>query len=169
MPRGVFKRKIKPVIHVIGPSIAYVTLTRGRFACISRYDAPKIGKSNWCVLIHSGREYAIKREGGDFVYMHRVLKKVTDPEIHIDHRNGNGLHNFPSNMRRANRFGNMQNCGKFSTNTTGFKGVCYHKIAKKWMASISGKYLGLFSTPELAHAAYCEAAARLHGEFARTS
>jgi hypothetical protein len=169
MPRGIFKRKIKPIICFIGPSIAYVTLTRGRFTCISTDDIPEIGRFNWCVLLHDGREYAVKRDGDNFVYMHRVLKNVTDPEIHIDHKNGNGLHNFPSNIRCANRFGNMQNVGKFSTNTTGFKGVCYHKLAGKWMASISGKYLGLFPTPELAHAAYCEAAARLHGEFARTS
>jgi hypothetical protein len=32
-----------------------------------------------------------------------------------------------------------------------------------------GKYLGLFSTPDAAFAAYCMAAKQLHGDFAKTA
>jgi hypothetical protein len=50
-------------------------------------------------------------------------------------------------------------------NKSGFLGV--GRIGKRWQARISypgGKdtYLGLFDTPELAHAAYLEAKRRLH-------
>jgi len=57
------------------------------------------------------------------------------------------------------------------SNTSGFKGVSYRKTRRKWIATIQkdGKqhFLGHFNTPELAHMAYCKAAAELHGEFAR--
>ena len=56
-------------------------------------------------------------------------------------------------------------------NTTGRKGVTYNKRLKKFQARIvlnnKRKYLGVFTTTEEAHAAYCAAATELHGEFAR--
>ncbi|MCA8339501.1 AP2 domain-containing protein [Burkholderia multivorans] len=49
-------------------------------------------------------------------------------------------------------------------------GVSSHPNTSRWVARIQhgGKqhYLGMFDTPELAHAAYVAAAKRLHGEFA---
>jgi hypothetical protein len=55
-------------------------------------------------------------------------------------------------------------------NTSGFKGVTFHRKMKKWVAWIraGGKnvYLGLHSTPEAAHDAYVKAAVRVYGEFA---
>jgi hypothetical protein len=67
---------------------------------------------------------------------------------------------------------NNRNCGRDHTNTSGYKGVYWYEDRKKWRAQIGyqGKVtnLGSFDTPEEAHAAYCEAAHRLHGEFART-
>jgi hypothetical protein len=43
---------------------------------------------------------------------------------------------------------------------------------KKWEARIMAfgqlHYLGYYEAPEEAHTAYCEAALRLHGDFART-
>jgi len=60
-----------------------------------------------------------------------------------------------------------------SDNTSGFKGVTRSKGGgKPWQAQIlfdsKYKYLGRFDTPEEAHAAYCEAAATHHKDFART-
>jgi hypothetical protein len=60
-----------------------------------------------------------------------------------------------------------------ANNTSGYKGVCYHKITGKWAARIRLnkclRHLGLFPTPELAHMAYAKAAAELHGDFARAA
>jgi hypothetical protein len=48
--------------------------------------------------------------------------------------------------------------------------VSFHKASGKWIAQIcingKKKHLGLFSTPELAYAAYCKAALEYHGKFA---
>lgn len=93
------------------------------------------------------------------------------PENVVDHRNGIRLDNRWKNLRAATRSQNSQNAGAHKDSFSSLKGAHWHPGAGRWMASImiAGKshYLGLFATPELAHAAYCEAATRLHGEFAR--
>lgn len=93
------------------------------------------------------------------------------PSHQVDHIDGNPSNNSISNLRTATQFENMRNCGRFRTNTSGHKGVTWHKTRRKWDAKImsGGKhhFLGSFSTPEDAAAAYAAAAARMHGSFAR--
>lgn len=94
------------------------------------------------------------------------------PQAVIDHINGNGLDNRIENLRAATRAENNRNSRVKSNNTTGYKGVCFDRREGRFVASIArdGKQfnLGYFETPEDAHAAYCIAAERLHGKFART-
>lgn len=93
------------------------------------------------------------------------------PTKHIDHINGNPSDNRLCNLREADVPENMANSKTPRTNTSGYKGVTWHKLAKKWMASIRVRgtvlYLGLFDTPEAAHAAYSAKALETKGEFAR--
>jgi hypothetical protein len=108
---------------------------------------------------------------------HRLAWYLTtkkDPGfLQIDHINGNRLDNRISNLRAATSSQNGRNRKVNSNNTSGFKGVYYHKKARKWTAQIKSHgrshYLGYFDTPELAHMAYGKAAAELHGDFARAS
>lgn len=56
------------------------------------------------------------------------------------------------------------------TNTSGYRGVSLHQASGKYQAQIrddTGRqlFLGNFSTPEDAAAAYAEAARKYHGEF----
>lgn len=92
-------------------------------------------------------------------------------DVDIDHINLNKCDNRWSNLRLATRAENLRNVGKQTNNSSGFKGVCWHTQKQRWQALIAvdgrNKYLGLFDTPEAAHAAYCVAAEKLHGEFAR--
>jgi len=57
------------------------------------------------------------------------------------------------------------------SNSSGYKGVYLHKKKNKYIAQIKKNkkyyYLGSFYTPKEAHKAYCKAAKKLHGEFAR--
>jgi hypothetical protein len=65
---------------------------------------------------------------------------------------------------------NSQNQVKHSDNTSGFKGVSWHKGANKWVARIRVQkkliHLGCFTTPEQAYAAYCNAANEHYKEYA---
>lgn len=93
------------------------------------------------------------------------------PDNEIDHIDTNKTNNAIKNLRQATNIENHRNTNKPSNNTSGFKGVSYHKTRKKYYASIKVKnklnHLGSFNTPKEAHAAYCDAAKRLFGEFAR--
>lgn len=88
----------------------------------------------------------------------------------IDHRNGNPSDNSWSNLRLANWSQNMRNRRVLRNNETGVKGI--RRIESgRWMARIMANgesyYLGLYDDMTSARKVYAEAAARLHGDFAR--
>lgn len=89
----------------------------------------------------------------------------------IDHIDGNPYNNRFRNLRLASHYQNGCNRKKHSNNTSGLKGVCWHKAMKKWQASIGVEAkkisLGYFTTREEAYAAYCKAAEEMHKDFAR--
>jgi len=88
----------------------------------------------------------------------------------VDHINQIKHDNRIENLRLATNSQNNSNRPKRKDNKSGFKGVSWHKLKKKWQAFITHNnktiYLGCFTTPELAHDAYIAAAAKLQGEFA---
>jgi hypothetical protein len=92
------------------------------------------------------------------------------PRECLDHINGARDDNRIENLREVSHSQNSWNQGAHHDNPTGLKGVTWSKSRGKWRARICVRYkrhfLGWFDTKEAAHAAYCDAAARLHGEFA---
>lgn len=103
--------------------------------------------------------------------VHRIIFKMfygeEPPEV--DHRDTDFLNNRPSNLRAADHGSNIAN-GKRRRKQSGLpKGVGLKRgrycayIRKRGVAH----HLGYFDSAESAHAAYCAAADRLHGEFAR--
>lgn len=95
------------------------------------------------------------------------------PDRDIDHINMDRADNRLSNLRLATCGQNNVNSGTRNDNTSGYKGVIWHKRAKKWWARIhiNGKQidLGYFDDPKDGYAAYCKAAALYYGEFARVA
>lgn len=93
------------------------------------------------------------------------------PEHELDHINCNRTDNRMANLREATHSENVKNTPMRKTNTSGYKGVTWHKHTGKWAAQIKVNskhiHLGIFDTPEEAHAAYCEAAKKYHGLFAK--
>jgi hypothetical protein len=87
------------------------------------------------------------------------------PVFQIDHRDGDGGNNKWENLRLATESQQRMNSRLSSRNRSGFKGVCYHKCAKKYHAQIGVNRqhinLGYFSTIEAAANAY-EAAAKIY-------
>lgn len=103
--------------------------------------------------------------------MSRMLGRPLTQDEYVDHEDRDGLNNRRKNLRLCTFSQNLQNQKRYSNNTTGYKGVSFHKIMDKYQAYINVNkkrfYLGYFDTPEEAHEAYCKAAIELHGEFAR--
>jgi hypothetical protein len=95
------------------------------------------------------------------------------PKRGIDHVNGNKADNRIANLREADQHQNMANVSAYRCNRTGLKGAHYRKDRGKWQSSIMvhGKNikLGMFASPEAAHDAYCAAAKKYFGEFARVA
>lgn len=125
----------------------------------------KPGPVPYILINVDGRAYRAHRLAWLYVYGEW-------PELHVDHANGNSLDNRIANLREAEAWQNLANAKKPVTNTSGYKGVQWHKAAQRWMATIRVRgetvYLGLFDDPAEAHAAYCSKAAETKGEFART-
>lgn len=101
-----------------------------------------------------------------------LLVTEKDPDnMEIDHIDGNPLNNSFENLRLATEAQNAINRKLRSDNKSGFKGV--YQMGKKWAAQIVADkkriYLGVFSSPELAHAEYLKHASVMHGEFARAA
>lgn len=88
------------------------------------------------------------------------------PDKNIDHIDGNPSNDKFDNLREANASQNAQNLSSTKRNKHGFVGVSWDGHRNKWCAQIvvnrKNIRLGRFCTPELAHAAYCAAKAKLH-------
>ena len=101
--------------------------------------------------------------------MSRQLGREIAPGEMVDHIDRNPLNNTRQNLRLATNAQNQHNTGKWATNTSGYKGVFWHKHAQRWKAVIKiGKrvmWLGTFKTPEAAYQAYCEAVKKYRGEY----
>ena len=93
------------------------------------------------------------------------------PVNQVDHKNGIKHANCWINLREATSSQNNCNKEKPSNNTSGYKGIMWHKQCQKWQARIvlNGKFkhLGLYTTPELAYEARLKAEKELHGDFAK--
>lgn len=164
----------RPIL--VDGDVALVTLTKGYTAVIDIADAALVEGVNWCAAVTPYTTYVKRcvRLGGRnvTVILHRIL--INPPQgMEVDHIDGDGLNNRRSNLRLTTHSENCRNRRRRSDNKSGFKGVCWNNSRRKWQAQVhaGGKtnHLGYFTSAEAAHVVYCEAAARLHGEFARMS
>jgi hypothetical protein len=89
----------------------------------------------------------------------------------IDHIDGNTSNNRIDNLRESSKSFNACNSIKRSDNTSGHRGVVWHKKANKWMCQVNLKgkqiYLGLHEDFDLACLVADEARSLYHGEHAR--
>jgi len=119
----------------------------------------QIDKEDWDVLknypwrlLGKNNRYIVAKIGDkNSARLHRIIMNVTDPKVLVDHINMDTMDNRKCNLRLCNCNGNVQNRDKPITNTSGYKGVSWHKQTKMFRANIfinnKQKYLGLFTTP----------------------
>lgn len=130
-----------------------IPLTQGKFALVDDEDFDWLNKFRW-YLSDSGyakRDQHIKLEINKYskktIWMHRIINN-TKGGLFTDHINQNKLDNRKENLRTVTKSQNGFNRGKQSNNTSGVKGVSWHKKAKKWMVEIKHgdlkEYFGLF-------------------------
>lgn len=106
------------------------------------------------------------------IAVHRLIWMMQHGEMPslIDHIDGNRQNNRIENLRLADRCGNAQNKRMHRNNTSGIKGVYWHKRAAKWKAQIvcQNKHynLGLYKSIDEADEVVCLAREMLHGSFA---
>ncbi len=134
----------------------------GKFAIVDDEDYTELSKHRWSL---TGRGYAAR---GDRVTMHRMINK-TQPSLCTDHINQNKLDNRRRNLRSCSIMENAWNRPKRSTNTSGFRGVSFHRKSGRWQAVIcvgnKKKHLGYFLSPSVASAAYERIAVATLGSF----
>jgi hypothetical protein len=171
------KRRVKrhTVVQPQDPSYKIIPLTQGKNVLVDSADYEWLSQWNWSANYckHTRSFYAqrwdVKAEST--VRMHRELL-CCGPTEQCDHRNRDTLDNRRQNLRKCTTSQNQMNHSKHSNNTSGFKGVSWHKVNKKWQALIGLNWkiinLGFFETAEEAAIAYRRAALIYHAEFART-
>lgn len=168
------------------PTEVRSTLTQIKLRELLHYD-PATG--NWTRLVASGRMPA-GSSAGELKSSGYVLISVDGIRYRahrlawlymtghwapgqIDHRNGIRSDNRWDNFRLADNQQNQANKKRHRNNSSGFKGVFWNKQRGRWAAKINPNrrqvHLGFFDDPAVAHAAYCQAAQRYFGEFARAA
>ena len=151
-------------------------MAQPRYAKVDPADYKRLKGYEW--IARKGRNsfyaqrYVARGKGKSdtLVYIHQEVIKVPKGMV-TDHINHDGMDNRSTNLRAATQAQNLRNRKKFNKLfTSKYKGVCWHKMTRKWHASISFNnkiiYLGIFKNEIDAAKAYDEAAKKYHGEFA---
>jgi hypothetical protein len=131
----------------------------------SRYSCKVAGflfKEGYLGISIYGKQKLLHRMA--FLYCHGYL-----PEV-VDHKDQDVTNNRISNLRPATKSQNAMNAKTISTNSSGYKGVGFHKKTGKWRGRVmldkKEYHVGLFETAEEAAEAANAKRAELHGEFA---
>ena len=154
-----------------------IPLTQGQFTLVDDADYGWLNHYKWYAhKDHSGNFYAIrqssKKNGERFtIHMHRVILGLERGDIReTDHQNHNTLDNRRDNLRICNHAQSQRNKKSCSNTTSRFKGVCWNKREKKWVAQIcinrKREHIGYFKDEKEAARAYNSVAKKYFGKFA---
>lgn len=147
-------------------TVKEIILSNGKRTLVDDSDYEELNKFKWSCV---GVGYVQRGSCSSAVLMHRQILQAPRG-IEVDHVNRDPLDNRRCNLRLATRRQNECNKGLKSTNTSGYKGVKYHKREKKWRAEIrlNGRtvHIGSYKTPREAAIAYNNMAFKINGEFA---
>lgn len=171
MPSAQQAMKLPIAPEALKASLNYDSETGNLYRISNRQGGFKIGAlagykhhSGYIYIKVNGKTYAAHRLAWLFHY-----GEIPDGEI--DHINCNKSDNRIINLRLSDRKGNVCNVGLRKDNTSGVKGVSWHRECGKWVAYVrhNGRkiYVGLFSELSDAADAVSEMRKSLHKDFAR--
>jgi hypothetical protein len=161
-------------------SVREIPLSKGYIALIDECDFERVAQYKWTVVLGYGDvrnrtpyAYRADRSTGKQVniLLHRFILNAPKG-MRVDHKDLNGLNCTRKNLRLCTASQNQHNRDKQANNTSGYKGVSSSGVkAGRFRAVIRvndrTRHLGVFDTALEAARCYDEAAARLHGEFAK--
>lgn len=153
-----------------------IPLTQGQFAMIDNEDFDLVNRYKWTANKIGNTFYAItgawdrELKKQTPIRMHRLVMKVYDSSIFIDHIDHNGLNNCKYNLREATRLQNQLNSPPRKNKNSKYKGVYWCKCARAWRVKIrhnqKNKMCGTFHNEVEAAIKYNEVAFKMYGEFA---
>lgn len=139
-------RIIKTVAHNNYDGTWRIETSHGDEILIDEEDLDLVMRYSFSV---NGRGYAHAHINGKCITIQRYILGITDPDVTIDHINGDKLDNRRANLRVCTRQQNCCNRGIGSNNRSGCTGVSMRKNGK-FIARIvhAGKenWLGTFAT-----------------------
>lgn len=152
------------------PDIAYIPLTKRKFAIVDKADYERLSQYKWFVLDgRNGAFYAGRKEGYRIIPMHRDIMQPP-PGMVVHHINGNGLDNRRCNLQIC-RAEENQRYRQLGTTASGFVGV--YPYGKRWRTLVQNKdgilYQQVFADKIEAAKARDDAAAAHFGESARVN
>jgi hypothetical protein len=148
-----------------------IQLTQGKVTQVSDHRFEYLNQWKWQAhkLYRYNKWYATRNENGKEIRMHRVITNAPDG-MDVDHIDNDGLNNQDENLRVCTHAQNLANQGTQKRNTSGYKGVAWHKGNKMWQANITlnGKPASVGYSKDIIEAAkmYDSAAEKYQGEFA---
>lgn len=153
-----------------------IELTKGLFAIVDDDIHEYLENFKWhAIKINRESFYATRWVTIDgrqkYCRLHHAVIGFPLNGNRVDHINGDTLDNRRSNLRLSTPSQNSMNRSKAPNNTSGYKGVHFHKGVNKWVAELTVKYkkfhLGVFDTKVDAARAYDLRAFKEFGEFAQ--
>lgn len=159
--RNLTKEYLHQILHY-EPCTGVFTWKKNR-RCVKAGDVAGWKNQRGISIEIDGEHYRASRLA--WLYMHGVW-----PEKAINFINGNQFDNSIRNLRLADRSEVAWHASKSKNNTSGVKGVNWHKTFRKWRARclVNGKRysLGCFTDIADAERAVREFREKHHGEFA---
>lgn len=150
-----------------------IKLTQGKVAWVDDEDCERVNQFKWYAHKDCNTFYAVRnvRLNGKRAtqLMHRFIMGDTNGDLGIDHKDGDGLHNWKLNLRPATRQENNMNARKRRNCSSEYIGVHLRKDMGKYAAyiQVNGivKHLGCFDSEKDAACARDYMAKIHHGEF----